>query len=133
MAVPSPRSSVFGPEGRLRSGPILAFSARVSFRATGNPADASKSRLSRPDGHTGLNGGGTYLGSVVYGHCNASFTGPQNTAEFGEIRALTEIAYVAAGNIEDCYEGAHVHMEAIGASGANTSMSCSSASWLYYF
>ncbi len=83
--------------------------------------------------YTGTNGGGSYLGSVLYGHCDASFTGAVNTATFGSIRALTQVAYVRAGNITGCYEGSHVHMEASGASGANTNFNCNSQSWLYFF
>lgn len=83
--------------------------------------------------YTGTNGSGTYLGSVLYGHCNASFTNAQNTVQVGSIRGLTQVAFVEDGFISGCYEGSHVHMEAVGASGANTSFNCNSLSWLYYF
>ncbi len=88
---------------------------------------------------TGTGGSGTKIGSFLYGHCSASFTGAVDTVPIQgtSLYGLTQVAYVAAGNIAGCYEGSHVHLESLNASAVNSGYGCSAvtikSTWIFKY
>lgn len=86
--------------------------------------------------YTGTGGTGSYIGSFIYGHCNATFTYAIDTVPISgtPLYGLTQVAYVQAGWISGCYEGSHVHMESVNASGVASGWGCGGTpSWIYQY
>lgn len=97
----------------------------------------------------GVNGGGSELGQLLYGHVDSPFVGTVNCINGG----VTYLGYVAPSDPPctycmcgglckeeccDCYQGHHVHVESVNALAKNTALGCTSqvypaSTWLYQF
>lgn len=100
---------------------------------------------------SGVNGGGSELGRIIYCHVNAPYAGIVNTVNGG----VTYLGYVPSDNPPCaycqcpgggcvrpncccCFQGGHVHVESSGAGAKNTALGCGSGitgggTWLYRY